>query len=98
MWSVCFLFTRLVANVRRCQMEELIEGVRWAFMDMLEKENDWMDPPTKKRAVDKVRRAKRQQTSRLYLVDNESQSWRKHFHNTLMQTLNIFSQLNCSLT
>lgn len=36
-------------------MEELIEGVRWAFIDMLEKENDWMDPPTKKRAVDKVR-------------------------------------------
>lgn len=38
-------------------MEELIEGVRWAFIDMLEKENDWMDAPTKKRAVDKVRRA-----------------------------------------
>lgn len=38
-------------------MEELIEGVRWAFIDMLEKENDWMDPPTKQRAVDKVRRA-----------------------------------------
>lgn len=37
-------------------MEELIEGVRWAFIDMLEKENDWMDAPTKKRAVDKVRR------------------------------------------
>lgn len=38
-------------------MEELIEGVRWAFIDMLEKENDWMDAPTKKRAVDKVRGA-----------------------------------------
>lgn len=37
-------------------MEELVEGVRWAFIDMLEKENDWMDTPTKKRAVDKVRR------------------------------------------
>lgn len=36
------------------QMEELIAGVRWAFIDMLEKENDWMDQPTKKRAVEKV--------------------------------------------
>ena len=35
-------------------MEELIEGIRWAFIDMLEKENDWMDPPTKKKAVEKV--------------------------------------------
>lgn len=37
------------------QMEELIEGIRWAFIDMLEKENDWMDPPTKKKAIEKVR-------------------------------------------
>lgn len=36
-------------------MEELIEGVRWAFIDMLKKENDWMDEPTKKRAVEKAR-------------------------------------------
>lgn len=35
-------------------MEELIEGIRWAFVDMLEKENKWMDEPTKKRAVEKV--------------------------------------------
>ncbi|VTJ70345.1 Hypothetical predicted protein [Marmota monax] len=36
-------------------MEELIEGVRWAFIDMLEKENDWMDAGTKKKAKEKVR-------------------------------------------
>lgn len=36
-------------------MEELIEGIRWAFIDMLEKENDWMDEQTKQRAVEKVR-------------------------------------------
>ena len=36
------------------QMEELVEGVRWAFVDMLEKENSWMDEPTKKRAVEKA--------------------------------------------
>lgn len=38
-------------------MEELIQGVRWAFIDMLEKENDWMDDPTKKRAIEKARTA-----------------------------------------
>lgn len=36
-------------------MEELIEGVRWAFIDMLEKENEWMDAGTKKKAKEKVR-------------------------------------------
>lgn len=40
--------------VASAQMEELIEGIRWAFIDMLEKENDWMDPPTKKKAIEKV--------------------------------------------
>lgn len=40
--------------VASAQMEELIDGIRWAFIDMLEKENDWMDPPTKKKAIDKV--------------------------------------------
>lgn len=35
-------------------MEELIDGIRWAFIDMLEKENDWMDETTKKKAVEKV--------------------------------------------
>uniref|UniRef100_A0A665X4W7 Phosphate regulating endopeptidase homolog, X-linked n=1 Tax=Echeneis naucrates TaxID=173247 RepID=A0A665X4W7_ECHNA len=39
---------------KKHMMEELIEGVRWAFIDMLEKENDWMDQPTKKRAVEKA--------------------------------------------
>lgn len=38
------------------QMEELIEGVRWAFIDMLKKENDWMDQPTKNRAIEKARK------------------------------------------
>ena len=35
-------------------MEELIEGVRWAFIDMLEKENEWMDAGTKRKAQEKV--------------------------------------------
>lgn len=36
-------------------MEELIEGIRWAFIDMLEKENEWMDAGTKRKAKEKVR-------------------------------------------
>ncbi|XP_056649334.1 phosphate-regulating neutral endopeptidase PHEX isoform X1 [Monodelphis domestica] len=36
-------------------MEELIEGVRWAFIDMLDKENEWMDAGTKRRAREKAR-------------------------------------------
>lgn len=36
------------------QMEELTEGIRWAFIDMLEKENDWMDTETKRKAHEKV--------------------------------------------
>uniref|UniRef100_A0A8C5AM73 Phosphate regulating endopeptidase homolog, X-linked n=1 Tax=Gadus morhua TaxID=8049 RepID=A0A8C5AM73_GADMO len=39
---------------KKQMMEELVEGVRWAFVDMLEKENSWMDEPTKKRAVEKA--------------------------------------------
>ncbi|GAB0178492.1 phosphate-regulating neutral endopeptidase PHEX [Grus japonensis] len=34
-------------------MEELTEGIRWAFIDMLEKENDWMDSETKRKAYEK---------------------------------------------
>ncbi|OWJ99732.1 PHEX, partial [Cervus elaphus hippelaphus] len=36
------------------RMEELIEGVRWAFIDMLEKENEWMDAGTKRKAKEKL--------------------------------------------
>ncbi|XP_050188493.1 phosphate-regulating neutral endopeptidase PHEX isoform X2 [Myiozetetes cayanensis] len=36
-------------------MEELTEGIRWAFIDMLEKENDWMDSETKRRAHEKAK-------------------------------------------
>ncbi|XP_045659998.1 phosphate-regulating neutral endopeptidase PHEX isoform X2 [Ursus americanus] len=37
------------------RMEELIEGIRWAFIDMLEKENEWMDAGTKRKAKEKAR-------------------------------------------
>ncbi|XP_012675655.2 phosphate-regulating neutral endopeptidase PHEX [Clupea harengus] len=39
---------------KKHMMEELIDGIRWAFIDMLEKENDWMDETTKKKAVEKA--------------------------------------------
>uniref|UniRef100_UPI00358F210D phosphate-regulating neutral endopeptidase PHEX-like isoform X1 n=2 Tax=Myxine glutinosa TaxID=7769 RepID=UPI00358F210D len=35
-------------------MQELVEGIRWAFVDMLELENDWMDSDTKQRAAEKA--------------------------------------------
>ncbi|MGH0170946.1 UNVERIFIED_CONTAM: hypothetical protein FKN15_060031 [Acipenser sinensis] len=39
---------------KKHMMEELIEGIRWAFIDMLDKENDWMDEETKSKAKDKA--------------------------------------------
>uniref|UniRef100_A0A8C6XM66 Phosphate regulating endopeptidase X-linked n=1 Tax=Naja naja TaxID=35670 RepID=A0A8C6XM66_NAJNA len=36
-------------------MAELTEGIRWAFIDMLENENDWMDLDTKRKAVEKAK-------------------------------------------
>ncbi|KAM9775122.1 phosphate-regulating neutral endopeptidase PHEX [Syngnathus typhle] len=39
---------------KKHMMDELIDGVRWAFIDMLQKENGWMDEATKTRAVEKA--------------------------------------------
>uniref|UniRef100_A0A3P8UJQ5 Phosphate regulating endopeptidase homolog, X-linked n=1 Tax=Cynoglossus semilaevis TaxID=244447 RepID=A0A3P8UJQ5_CYNSE len=39
---------------KKLMMEELIQGIRWSFVDMLEKENRWMDEKTKSRAVAKA--------------------------------------------
>uniref|UniRef100_A0A3Q1B2F8 Phosphate regulating endopeptidase homolog, X-linked n=1 Tax=Amphiprion ocellaris TaxID=80972 RepID=A0A3Q1B2F8_AMPOC len=57
--SLVYATGRLFVNThfqedKKHMMEELIEGIRWAFIDMLEKENDWMDQTTKKRAVEKA--------------------------------------------
>lgn len=57
--SLVYATGRLFVNThfqedKKHMMEELIEGIRWAFIDMLEKENDWMDKDTKKRAVEKA--------------------------------------------
>ncbi|XP_065114436.1 phosphate-regulating neutral endopeptidase PHEX isoform X2 [Paramisgurnus dabryanus] len=39
---------------KKLMMVELIDGIRWAFIDMLEKENDWMDQETKRKATEKA--------------------------------------------
>ncbi|KAK7118470.1 hypothetical protein R3I94_022086 [Phoxinus phoxinus] len=39
---------------KKHMMEELISGIRWAFIDMLEKENEWMDEDTKRKATEKA--------------------------------------------
>ncbi|MCJ8745917.1 hypothetical protein PDJAM_G00135640 [Pangasius djambal] len=39
---------------KKHMMEELIDGIRWAFIDMLKKENDWMDTETKTKAIEKA--------------------------------------------
>ncbi|XP_069015864.1 phosphate-regulating neutral endopeptidase PHEX [Embiotoca jacksoni] len=57
--SLVYATGRLFVNThfqedKKLMMEELIDGIRWAFIDMLEKENEWMDQETKERAVDKA--------------------------------------------
>ncbi|XP_029978867.1 phosphate-regulating neutral endopeptidase PHEX-like [Sphaeramia orbicularis] len=57
--SLVYATGRLFVNAhfqedKKHMMEELIDGIRWAFMDILEKENDWMDEETKLKALDKA--------------------------------------------
>ncbi|XP_060090055.1 phosphate-regulating neutral endopeptidase PHEX [Heteronotia binoei] len=40
---------------QREMMAELTEGIRWAFIDMLEKENTWMDLETRRKAIEKAK-------------------------------------------
>ncbi|XP_063811843.1 phosphate-regulating neutral endopeptidase PHEX [Pseudophryne corroboree] len=40
---------------KKLMMEEVIEGIRWAFIDVLENENDWMDGETKNKAKEKAK-------------------------------------------
>nr|XP_019965271.1 PREDICTED: phosphate-regulating neutral endopeptidase [Paralichthys olivaceus] len=57
--SLVYATGRLFVNThfqedKKHMMEELIGGVRWAFIDILQKENEWMDQPTKDRAIEKA--------------------------------------------
>ncbi|GCC20633.1 hypothetical protein chiPu_0019197, partial [Chiloscyllium punctatum] len=44
----------LTRRLEFLKTEDLVAGVRWAFVDMLDKENDWMDPETKTKAKEKA--------------------------------------------
>lgn len=61
------------------KMEELINGIRWAFIDMLEKENEWMDEDTKKKATDKV-------CTRVFVMAMNTQ-------NVLFHIINVYMSL-----
>ncbi|XP_045077615.1 phosphate-regulating neutral endopeptidase PHEX isoform X3 [Coregonus clupeaformis] len=57
--SLVYATGRLFINThfqedKKHMMEELIEGVRWAFINMLERHNYWMDGRTKKKAIEKA--------------------------------------------
>ncbi|KAG7524186.1 phosphate-regulating neutral endopeptidase [Solea senegalensis] len=57
--SLVYATGRLFVNThfqedKKHMMEELIGGIRWAFIDILTKENDWMDQITKERAIEKA--------------------------------------------
>ncbi|CAB1350032.1 unnamed protein product, partial [Coregonus sp. 'balchen'] len=57
--SLVYATGRLFINThfqedKKHMMEELIEGVRWAFINMLERHNYWMDGRTKKKAIEKL--------------------------------------------
>lgn len=63
-------------------MEELINGIRWAFIDILEKENDWMDEETKRKATDKV-------ISVVFLIAMNTQHQRNSFLTSLLSISHI---------
>ncbi|XP_055500692.1 phosphate-regulating neutral endopeptidase PHEX [Leucoraja erinacea] len=67
-WDKCVRFTEYVLPYSVGRMfvkahfqedkkkltEDLVAGVRWAFLDILDKENDWMDAETKEKAKEKA--------------------------------------------
>uniref|UniRef100_A0A3Q3VTZ4 Uncharacterized protein n=1 Tax=Mola mola TaxID=94237 RepID=A0A3Q3VTZ4_MOLML len=89
---------------KKLMMEELIEGVRWAFIDMLEKENDWMDQPTKKKAIEKAHAVLAKVgypefiLNDTYLNDDlkQLQFSEKDYYGNVMQTLKFIAQSDIS--
>uniref|UniRef100_A0A8C4QXV7 Phosphate regulating endopeptidase homolog, X-linked n=1 Tax=Eptatretus burgeri TaxID=7764 RepID=A0A8C4QXV7_EPTBU len=67
-WEHCVIMTKMMVSMpigrlfidehfqddKMEMMQELVEEIRWAFVDMLQLENDWMDSDTKQRATEKV--------------------------------------------
>uniref|UniRef100_A0A665X4R2 Phosphate regulating endopeptidase homolog, X-linked n=1 Tax=Echeneis naucrates TaxID=173247 RepID=A0A665X4R2_ECHNA len=87
---------------KKHMMEELIEGVRWAFIDMLEKENDWMDQPTKKRAVEKAHAVLAKVgypefiLNDTYLNEDLKEVRLADYYGNVMQTLKLIAQTDIS--
>ncbi|XP_069745616.1 phosphate-regulating neutral endopeptidase PHEX isoform X2 [Narcine bancroftii] len=67
-WEKCVAFTKYVLpfivgkmfvkvhfqEKKKQLTEELVAGIRWAFLDILDNENDWMDAETKEKAREKA--------------------------------------------
>ncbi|KAI3355443.1 hypothetical protein L3Q82_018279, partial [Scortum barcoo] len=85
---------------KKHMMEELIEGVRWAFIDILEKENDWMDRPTKTRAVEKAHAVLAKVGYPEFILNDtylnedlkELQFSERDYYGNVMQTLKFIAQ------
>uniref|UniRef100_H3D7Y1 Phosphate regulating endopeptidase homolog, X-linked n=1 Tax=Tetraodon nigroviridis TaxID=99883 RepID=H3D7Y1_TETNG len=85
---------------KKLVMEELIEGIRWAFIDILEKENDWMDPPTKKKAIEKAHAVLPKVGYPEFILNNtylnedlkKLQFSEKDYYGNVMQTLKFIGQ------
>ncbi|XP_047468059.1 phosphate-regulating neutral endopeptidase PHEX [Mugil cephalus] len=103
--SLVYATGRLFVNThfqedKKHMMEELIEGIRWAFMDMLEKENDWMDEPTKKRAVEKAHAVMAKVGYPEFILNDtylnedlkQLQFDEKDYYGNVMQTLKFIAQ------
>ncbi|KAG7317491.1 hypothetical protein KOW79_018526 [Hemibagrus wyckioides] len=85
---------------KKHMMEELIEGIRWAFIDMLEKENDWMDAETKAKAIEKAHAVLPKVGYPEFILNNtyinndiqQLQFSEKDYFGNVMQTLRFIAQ------
>ncbi|XP_068437863.1 phosphate-regulating neutral endopeptidase PHEX [Clinocottus analis] len=107
--SLVYATGRLFVNThfeedKKHMMEELIDGVRWAFIDMLEKENDWMDPPTKKKAVEKAHAVLAKVGYPEFILNNtflnedlkQLKFSEKDYYGNVLQTLKFIAQSDVS--
>ncbi|XP_060718115.1 phosphate-regulating neutral endopeptidase PHEX [Tachysurus vachellii] len=85
---------------KKHMMEELIEGIRWAFIDMLDKENDWMDAETKGKAIEKAHAVLPKVGYPEFILNNtyinndiqQLQFSEKDYFGNVMQTLRFIAQ------
>ncbi|XP_047664311.1 phosphate-regulating neutral endopeptidase PHEX [Tachysurus fulvidraco] len=85
---------------KKHMMEELIDGIRWAFIDMLDKENDWMDAETKRKAIEKAHAVLPKVGYPEFILNNtyinndiqQLQFSEKDYFGNVMQTLRFIAQ------